>query len=37
MTNQRPFPDVFASGNNGFVPPEFCFIANPGTKHSRLA
>jgi hypothetical protein len=25
------------AADNGFVHPEFCFVAGPGTKHSRLA
>src|SRR6187397_2860677 len=27
LITQRPFPDVFAKAENGFVPPEFCFVA----------
>jgi hypothetical protein len=27
IATQRPFPDVFAKAENGFVPPEFCFVA----------
>jgi hypothetical protein len=34
---QSRFPDVFASCENGFIPPEFCFVAHPAKKHSRLA
>jgi hypothetical protein len=34
---QRRFPDVFAEGENGFVPPEFCFVARRGKKQCRLA
>jgi hypothetical protein len=31
LTDTRhPFPDVFASAENGFVPPEICFVAHPG-------
>jgi hypothetical protein len=37
MDTQRWFPDVFASFENGFVLPEFCFVAHPAKKHSRLA
>ena len=36
-TVQRPFPDVFAGAENGFVPPEFCVVPARGTKHCRLA
>jgi len=34
---QRPFPDVFAEAENGFIPPQICFVATRGTKHCRLA
>jgi hypothetical protein len=34
---QRPFRDVFAEAENGFFPPEFCFVAVSGKKHGRLA
>jgi len=27
MDSQRPFPDVFAKAQNGFIPPEICFVA----------
>jgi hypothetical protein len=27
MDTQRPFPDVFAKPENGFVPREICFVA----------
>jgi len=37
MDTQRPFPDVFAKAQNGFVAPEFCFIAGWRTKQSRFA
>jgi hypothetical protein len=37
MDTQRPFPDVFAKAKNGFVAPEFCFVALGGKKHGRLA
>jgi len=30
------FPDVFAKAKNGFIGPEFCFIAGAGTKHGRI-
>jgi hypothetical protein len=37
MDTRRPFPDVFAKAQNGFVLTEFCFIAVSGKKHGRLA
>jgi hypothetical protein len=37
MDTKRPFPDVFAKAKNGFVQPEFCFVAVGGKKHGRLA
>jgi hypothetical protein len=27
MDTQRLFPDVFAKAQNGFFPPEICFVA----------
>jgi hypothetical protein len=33
MDSQRRFPDVFAGSENGFVAPEFCFVADGGKKH----
>jgi hypothetical protein len=27
MDTQRLFPDVFATAQNGFFPPEICFVA----------
>jgi hypothetical protein len=27
MDTKRLFPDVFAKAENGFVPPEICFVA----------
>src|SRR6266851_351599 len=37
MDTQRPFPDVFAGVKNGFIRPEFCFVAVGGKKHGRPA
>jgi hypothetical protein len=37
MDTQRPFPDVFAGVKNGFVRPEFCFVAVGAKKHGRPA
>jgi hypothetical protein len=37
MNTQRLFPDVFAKAQNGFVAPEFCFVAKAATKQCRLA
>jgi hypothetical protein len=37
IATQCPFPDVFAKAENGFVPPEFCFVAGYGAKQGRLA
>jgi hypothetical protein len=37
IDSQRPFPDAFAKVENGFVPPEICFVAHQATKHARLA
>src|ERR1700676_2715756 len=34
---KRPFRDVFAKLENGFIPPEFCFVANRATKQCRPA
>jgi hypothetical protein len=33
---ELPFPDVFAALQNGFVPPEFCFVALAAMKQCRL-
>jgi hypothetical protein len=32
--NHPPFPDVFARVGNGFVGPEFCFVAARAMKHA---
>src|SRR5260370_5345933 len=37
LTNQPRFPAVFAKSENGFVPPEFCFVVHWRTKHCRFA
>jgi hypothetical protein len=37
IDTHRPFPDVFATVKNGFVPAEFCFVAVGGKKHGRPA
>src|SRR5258708_18967974 len=34
---KRPFRDVFARSENGFIPPEFCFVADGGTKQCQPA
>jgi hypothetical protein len=34
---KRPFPDVFARSENGFMPLEFCFVATAATKHGPVA
>jgi hypothetical protein len=38
MDTKRPFPDVFTEPENGFVAPEFCFVAegNDETMPARL-
>jgi hypothetical protein len=37
IINQRGFPALFAKRRNGFIGPEFCFVAASGTKQSRLS
>jgi hypothetical protein len=37
VINQRGFPAVFAEPQNGFIRPEFCFVAASATKQSRLS
>src|ERR1700692_3289828 len=37
LTNQPRFPAAFAKPENGFVPPEFCFVVHWRTKHCRFA
>jgi len=36
-STHHKFPAVFAKSENGFVPGEFCFVAQQGTKHWPFA